>query len=96
MKDPRSIVERAVITEKGSKLRTASNSYLFIVHPSSNKIEIAWAIEKIFNVTVTGVRTMNRLGKPKRVGRHAGRRANWKKAVVTLAADQTIEVFDSV
>ena len=96
MKDPRTIVHRAVITEKGSKLRTASNQFLFIVDPASNKIEIAAAVEKIFNVKVTGVRTMNRLGKPKTMGRYQGKRSSWKKAVITLAAGQTIEVFDSV
>jgi len=96
MKDPRSIVQRAIISEKGTRLRTAANSYLFAVHPSANKLEIASAVEKIFNVTVTNVRTMNRLGKPKRLGRFAGKRSDWKKAVVTLKAGQTIEVFDQV
>ncbi len=96
MKDPRSIVELAIISEKGTRLRTDSNAYLFRVHPSANKIEIAAAVEKIFNVTVTQVRTMNRKGKPKRMGRFAGRRSNWKRAVVTLKTDQTIDVFDQV
>ncbi len=96
MKDPRSIIQRAIISEKGTKLRAASNSYLFQVHPDANKLEIAWAIGKIFSVTVTNVRTMNRLGKPKRLGRFAGKRSDWKKAVVTLKTGQTIEVFDQI
>jgi large subunit ribosomal protein L23 len=96
MKDPRSIIQRAIISEKGTKLRAASNSFMFKVHPEANKLEIGYAIEKIFNVTVTNVRTMNRVGKPKRLGRFVGKRSSWKKAVVTLKAGQTIEVFDQV
>lgn len=96
MKDPRAIVQRAIISEKGTQLRNLANSYLFQVHRSANKLEIAYAIEKIFNVTVTNVRTMNRLGKPKRLGRFTGKRSDWKKAVVTLKAGQTIEIFDQV
>jgi large subunit ribosomal protein L23 len=96
MKDPRSIVRRALITEKGTHMRTASNGYLFIVHPDANKIEVSQAVEKIFGVKVKSVRTMNCKGKPKRLGRYMGKRSDWKKAVVTLEAGQTIEVFDSV
>ena len=96
MKDARQIVQQAIISEKGTRLRGAANAYLFRVHPDANKIEIARAVEKIFNVSVTNVRTMNVQGKPKRLGRFAGKRADWKKAVVTLKSGQTIEVFDQV
>jgi large subunit ribosomal protein L23 len=96
MKDPRSIVELAIITEKGTRLRKEGNAYIFRVHPASNKIEIAGAVEKIFTVSVTQVRTMNRQGKPKRLGRFLGTRSDWKKAVVTLKSGQTIEAFDQV
>lgn len=96
MKDPRSIIELAIITEKGTKLRSAANAYVFRVHPAANKIEIATAVEKIFTVSVTQVRTMNRKGKPKRLGRFLGNRSNWKKAVVTLKSGQAIEAFDQV
>jgi large subunit ribosomal protein L23 len=96
MKDPREIVRRALITEKGARLRDAENVYLFEVHPDANKIEIRKAVEDIFNVKVTGVRTLNYAGKPKRLGRYAGYRSAWKKAVVTLAAGQTIELFEQV
>ncbi len=95
-KDPRVIVERAIITEKGTSQREKGNSYLFRVHPSANKIEIARAVGKIFEVEVTKVRTMNYLGKPKRMGRYEGKRSDWKKAIVTLKTGQTIEVFDQV
>jgi large subunit ribosomal protein L23 len=96
MKDPRSVVELALITEKGTRLRKDANAYVFRVHPAANKIEIAGAVEKIFTVSVTQVRTMNRQGKPKRLGRFQGNRSNWKKAVVTLKSGQAIEAFDQV
>lgn len=96
MKDPRSVVQCAIISEKGTHMRTSHNHYLFQVHPQANKIEIAAAVEKIFNVHVVQVRTMNRQGKPKTLGRFAGKRSDWKKAVVKLKAGETIEVFAQV
>lgn len=96
MKDPRSIIQLAIISEKGTRQRSDANSYLFKVHPGANKIEVAAAVEKIFNVKVASVRTMNRKGKPKRFGRYSGKRSDWKKAVVTIEKGQAIEVFDSV
>jgi large subunit ribosomal protein L23 len=96
MKDPRSIIELAIISEKGTRLRSRANGYIFRVHPTANKIEIASAVEKIFNVSVTQVRTMNRKGKPKRLGRSMGYRSDWKKAVVTLKTGQAIKEFDEV
>ncbi len=62
----------------------------------ANKIEIAHAVETIFNVKVRAVRTINCAGKLKRLGRYAGQRSAWKKAIVTLKAGQTIELFDQV
>ena len=96
MLDNRQIVRRALITEKGSVLREKSNQVTFEVHPDANKIEIKRAIESIFKVKVDNVRTMNMHGKTKRLGRSVGRRPDWKRAVVTLAKDQTIELFDQV
>ena len=96
MKDPRSIVLRALMTEKGARLREERNTYLFKVSPSANKIEIRSAINEIFNVEVIEVRTTNVQGKFKRLGRSAGRRSAWKKAVVTLKEGQTIDLFDQV
>ena len=96
MKDARQIVKRALITEKGSVLRERANQYSFEVDADANKIEIKRAVESIFKVKVTDVRTQNMHGKVKRLGRSAGRRPDWKRAIVTLAADQTIELFDQV
>ncbi len=96
MKDARQVVKRALITEKGSVLREQANQYSFEVDAGANKIEIKRAVETIFKVKVTEVRTQMMHGKIKRLGRSAGRRPDWKRALVTLAADQTIELFDQV
>ncbi len=96
MKDPRVIVHRALITEKGALLREQANHYLFEVAINANKIEIARAIEEIFDVHVKQVRTLIRMGKRKRLGRFEGHRANWKRAIVTLRDGETINLFDQV
>ena len=96
MKDPRNIVLRALMTEKGAMLREQRNTYLFRVSPEANKIEIKRAVAELFKVEVEDVRTINVLGKFKRLGRSSGRRASWKKAIVTIKEGQTIELFDQV
>ena len=67
---------------------------MFQVATSANKHEIKDAVEDLFDVTVTGVRTMNVKGKMKRMGRFEGRRATWKKAIVTLAPGDTLDFFE--
>jgi large subunit ribosomal protein L23 len=96
VKDPRTIVKRAMISEKGSLMLDKANTYVFEVAPGSNKLEIKKAVELIFNVNVLSVRTMNMYGKSKRLGVHLGRRAHWKKAIVKLKEGQTIELFEQV
>ena len=96
MKNPREVVQRAVITEKGTTLREQANQYFFEVSPDSNKIEIKDAVQKIFNVNVLKVRTMWMPSKTKRMGRHSGQTTSWKRAVVTLQKDQTIELFEEL
>lgn len=96
MNDPRQIIDRVLITEKGTVMREKSNQYLFRVAPSATKIDVKRAVEQIFSVKVADVRTMNLDGKPKRVGVHKGRRSAWKKAIVTLAAGQTIELIENI
>ena len=96
MIDSRQVVKRALITEKGSILREKARQYTFEVHPDANKIEIKRAVETIFKVKVETVRTQNMHGKVKRLGRSVGRRPDWKRAVVTLAPEQSIELFDQV
>lgn len=96
MRELRQIVKRALITEKGSLQRQQANQYTFEVASDANKIEIRRAVESIFKVKVAEVRTQTMHGKVKRLGRSAGRRPDWKRAVVTLAKDQTIELFDQI
>jgi len=96
MKDPRAVVRKAIITEKGTALRELRNQYYFEVARDANKIEIQRAIEEIFKVKVGNVRTMQVRGKIKRQGRWQGKRPNWKKAIVTLKPDQKIELFEQI
>jgi large subunit ribosomal protein L23 len=96
MKDPRTVVKKALITEKGTVMREMRNQYYFEVDRDANKIEIQRAIEAIFSVKVDQVRTMKVRGKIKRQGRWQGKRPNWKKAIVTLMPDQKIELFEQI
>ena len=75
----------------------ADKKYTFVVDKKSNKTEIKNAVEKIFGVKVESVNTMNMLGKQKRMGVNVGKRADWKKAIVTLTEDsKTIEFFEGI
>jgi len=96
MRDARTIVRKALITEKGTALRELRNQYHFEVARDANKIEIQRAIETIFSVKVGHVRTMQMRGKVKRQGRHEGKRSDWKKAIVTLLPEQKIELFEQI
>ncbi|EPZ45919.1 50S ribosomal protein L23 [Alicyclobacillus acidoterrestris] len=84
--DARDLIKRPVITERSSELME-ENKYVFEVDPRANKVEIRKAIEKLFDVKVEQVHTMNQVGKQKRVGRYVGRTSDRKKAIVKLAAD---------
>ena len=96
MRDSRQIINQALLTEKGAVMREVSNQYVFDVAVDSNKIEIKRAVEEIFGVQVEKVTTSVRRGKLKRMGRFAGMRRNWKRAVVTLKQGDTIDLFDQV
>lgn len=88
------LIKRPVITEKSSIQKEENNQVTFEVDPRSNQIEIQRAVEKIFNVKVSDVRTMHVRGKTKRRGRILGKRRSWKKAVVTLMPGERIEFFE--
>ena len=109
MRDAQSIIKRPLLTEKSSRLRetggaadrhaegdTYAQKVVFEVARDANKIEIAGAVQALFKVTVTSVRTLVVRGKQKRVGRFAGRRPSWKKAFVTLKPGDNIEFFEGV
>ena len=96
MRDPRNIIRKALITEKGTAIREQENQYVFEVARDSNKIEIKRAVETVFSVKVDQVRTMQVRGKVKRQGAHSGKRSDWKKAVVTLQSGEKIDLFEQI
>lgn len=90
------VLRRPHITEKANDLKDANNEYVFEVATDANKIQIRQAVEGLFNVRVSEVRTSVVRGKNKRVGRIMGRRPNWKKAFVSLKEGQTIDFFEGM
>ncbi|MBA2670157.1 MAG: 50S ribosomal protein L23 [Gemmatimonadetes bacterium] len=96
MRNIHEVIVRPVVTEKSTDLLDRFGAYTFVVNRDSNKLEIAKAVETLFNVKVRNVRTMQYRGKERRVGKHTGRRAAWKKAVVTLREGDSIEIFEGV
>ena len=98
MKDPRDVILAPVVSEKSYALLEHKNAaYTFKVHPDASKPEIHDAIEAIFNVKVLKVNTLNRAGKRKRNRRTGtfGKRPDTKRAIVTLAEGQTIDLFQA-
>lgn len=96
MRDIYSVLDAPLITEKGTLVNEEGNQVVFRVRRDVNKQDIRRAVETIFKVRVEKVRTINYLGKMRRVGRSAGKRSNWKKAYVTLAEGQRIDLFENV
>ena len=90
-KDAHDIVRRPLITEKGTDLTGKHNGYTFLVAPGANKAEIKRAVEELFEVTVLGVRTMVRSGKLKGRAKLKKRMPDWKRAIVTLKAGDSVE-----
>ena len=93
-KDHRDVLIAPVVSEKSYGLLD-DNKYTFVVHPDSNKTEIKIAVEKIFGVRVTAVNTINRKGKVRRTRTGEGKRKDTKRAIVSVAAGQTIDIFSS-
>jgi large subunit ribosomal protein L23 len=109
MRSPEQIITRPLLTEKGTRLKetggqqegaldaeTMKSQLLFEVARDANKVEIRYAVQKLWNVDVLSVRTAIVRGKEKRLGRFVGKRSNWKKAVVTIAPGQNVEFFEGV
>jgi large subunit ribosomal protein L23 len=93
--EPRDILLRPLITEKSTQMMQ-ENKYTFKVALAANKIQIRQAVEEIFKVKVLAVNTMRVMGKIKKMGRHSGRRPDYKKAIVKLAPGQTIGFFEGL
>ena len=109
MRSPQSIIKRPLLTEKTARMRETGGAdarpaegddyaqqVVFEVAKDANKIEIRHAVETLFKVSVTQVRTVVLRGKTKRVGRFSGQRPAWKKAFVKLKAGDTIAFFEGV
>ena len=109
MREAQTVIKRPLLTEKSARLRETGGGataaaegedygqkVVFEVARDANKIEIRAAIEKLFKVSVTDVRTLVVRGKAKRIGRFSGRRPSWKKAFETLKPGDNIEFFEGV
>lgn len=96
MSDAYKIIKRPVITEKANLAKEDHNHLVFEVEMEANKVMIRQAIEELFDVRVLQVQTMVMPGKVKRQGRHWGKTPKWKKAVVKLAAGDTIDFFEGM
>ena len=93
-KDHRDVLIAPVVSEKSYGLLDI-NKYTFIVHPDANKTEIKIAVETVFKVRVTGVNTLNRTGKTRRTRSGSGKRPDTKRAIVTVADGDRIDIFSS-
>lgn len=93
MKSHYDVIKAPLISEKGTLLTEKANQVLFKVRTDANKIEVKQAVEALFKVKVEQVRMARYLGKMRRVGKSMGRRADWKKAYVTLKAGDKIDFF---
>jgi large subunit ribosomal protein L23 len=93
MKSPRDVIIRPIVSEK-SYAGIEQNSYTFMVDRRANKTEIKEAVQSIWGVRVTSVNTLNRPGKVKRRGWTKGKRPDQKRAIVTLAEGDSIEIFE--
>jgi large subunit ribosomal protein L23 len=91
--DSVNVIIRPLVTEKSTHQQTTRNAYAFEVNPAANKQQIKNAVEKIYDVKVVDVRTMNRKGKPRRTRTRITTTSDWKRAVVVLDENSKIELF---
>ena len=91
--NPYQVIVRPLVTEKGTTLSERHNAYTFEVHPKADKTDIRRAVEELWSVRVSKVRTQNRKGKPRRHKMSSGYTKNWKKAIVELHHEDRIAFF---
>ena len=91
--DNTNVIIKPLVTEKSTHQQTTRNAYAFQVHPTANKSQIKHAIEKLYDVKVTDVRTMTRKGKPRRAKFKMTHTSDWKRAIVVLDENSRIELF---
>ena len=87
------VIIKPLVTEKSTHQQATRNTYAFEVNPAANKHQIKLAVEKLYNVKVADVRTMNRKGKPRRTKYKLTTGSDWKRAIVALVGDSRIELF---
>ena len=90
------VIKKPLLTEKGNIQKEANNQICLEVARKANKVEIRRAVETLFKTKVLEVKTMNMKGKTRRVGRNIGKRPDWKKAIVKLAAGKSIEFCEGM
>ena len=90
------VIKRPLLTEKVNIMREENNVVSFAVNPKASKFDIQKAVEALFDVKVREVRTIRMHRKKRRMGKHIGEKAEWKKAMVKLEEGQTIEFFEGV
>jgi large subunit ribosomal protein L23 len=91
--EPHQVLLRPLVTEKGTNQSTRYNAYAFEINKLATKVDVRRAVEKLFDVKVEKVHIQNRKGKPRRTRQRFGYTADWKKAIVTLDKEHTIEFF---
>ena len=91
--DNTNVIIKPLITEKSTHQQTTRNAYAFQVHPDANKQQIRTAVEKLYQVKVSDVRTQVRKGKPRRTRTGMAKTSDWKRAIVVLAGESRIELF---
>jgi len=94
--EPRAVIKQFLATEKSTLAKETEGKYAFAVDARANKYQIKEAVEKLFKVEVTSVRTMVMPGKLKRLGRNEGKTPIWKKAIVKLKGDSQISEFENL
>lgn len=95
-RSPYDILIKPLLTEKMTALKESENRVSFVVDKRTNKIEVKKAVEEAFKVKVASVNVMNLLGKKKRLGKFAGKRPDWKKAIITLKKGEKLELFEGM
>ncbi len=90
------VLVRPLLTEKITAMRESGNKVGFVVRAEANRIQIKRAVESALKVRVERVNVLNVMGKTKRLGRFAGKRPDWKKAIVTLKEGEKLEMYESV
>lgn len=95
-REPYDVLIQPLLTEKITAMRESHNKVGFLVRRDANRIQIKQAVEAALKVRVERVNVLNVMGKKKRLGRFVGKRADWKKAIVTLKKGEKLELYESV